>query len=143
MLLTRELKPLAICLCIEFLLDTKRLKHEFCDNIFSVLKDERLKRDLYEVKKKLIFGKEDIFLSGYKFCLINLFDELVGILEKEFKPFNLSKTNQILQVCKNLISLIKDGDFKEIERSSKDFKVNVLFPLTELIKEKLKSKQIE
>lgn len=130
-----DLMPLALCLATQELLDTKRFRKSFCDNLLLGQR-EKLHPQLLSLKRELNLsetGKK--FFDGYKATIISNLDKIIGLVSRYTK---LSPTiiQNITSACKDIMEGILLADsFEKISEFEPKFRSEVTLPLFRLMKE--------
>ncbi len=136
-LLLKELKPLAISLVLEEILDSKRFRKNFCDNLLLRL-GEFKNEELVSVKRELL-GERSAgkFFDGYKAVIMFFLDELIGCVNESFGATEQLMVQRLTNRCKEILErILHSKDFKELEGMEGVVRKEVTLKIVELLKKK-------
>ncbi|MDI6806904.1 MAG: hypothetical protein QMD14_03800 [Candidatus Aenigmarchaeota archaeon] len=130
-----DLMPLALCLATQELLDTKRFRKSFCDNLLLGRRDD-LQLRLLNLKRELNLSETGRkFFDGYKATIISNLDKIIGLVSA-YTKVNPTITQHIVSTCKNIMGEILLVDsFEKISEFESKFRSEVTLQLFRLMKE--------
>ncbi|OYT41377.1 MAG: hypothetical protein B6U78_03015 [Candidatus Aenigmarchaeota archaeon ex4484_224] len=129
-----KIKPLSLAQTIYHLLETKEILVDYGDNILLSHRESDLVEIVRDLKK-IIEKKKNEFFEFYKIILIELLDELLGLIKPKIQTLSYKKEVEIVENVKRIIRIIyTSNSYEEISSLANEFKANVLFSIYELIK---------
>lgn len=127
--------PLALALATQELLDSKRFRRNFCDNLILGQR-ERLQPQLLNLKRELNLSETSKkFFEGYKITIISNLDKIIGLVSRQLKA-NPATIQKIVASCKNIMEEVLNAEsFEKISQLEPKFKSEVTLELFKLMKE--------
>jgi hypothetical protein len=135
MITINDLMPFALALATQELLDSKRFRRNFCDNLILGQR-EKLQPQLLNLKRELNLtetGKK--FFEGYKITIISNLDKIIGLVSRQLKG-DPTTVQKIVESCKSIMEDVLNADnFEKISELEPKFKSEVTLQLFRLMKE--------
>jgi hypothetical protein len=135
MITITDLMPLALALATQELLDSRRFRRNFCDNLILGQR-ERLQPKLLNLKRELNLSESSRkFFEGYKITIISNLDKIIGLVSRQLKA-NPATIQKIVESCKSIMEDVLNADnFEKISQLEPKFKSQVTLELFKLMKE--------
>ncbi|MEM7821518.1 MAG: hypothetical protein QXX38_01755 [Candidatus Aenigmatarchaeota archaeon] len=125
-----DITPIALCIATQDILDAKRFRLNFCDNLLLRILDDKLSPILLDLKRELGSSLGDVkFLEGYKAVIISLIDNIVGLVRSRYSQVDLKMTEEIVFNGKKIIKKVLEcKTFDEISKLEPEFKSKITLP---------------
>ena len=140
MITLAEITPVALCIVTQDLLDTKRFRFSFCDNLLLRIKDEHLEPKISRMKKDIsISSLQKKFLEGHKAVIINNLDKIMGFVLSRYRNVDLRLVEGVIAEAKDLMEKVMSAEsFEELSKLEPTFKSKITLPVYELFIQSLK-----
>ena len=140
MITLAEITPVALCIVTQDLLDTKRFRFSFCDNLLLRIKDEHLEPKISGMKKDISMSSlQKKFLEGHKAVIINNLDRIMGFVLSRYRNVDLRLVEGVIAEAKDLMEKVMSAEsFEELSKLEPTFKAKITLPVYELFIQSLK-----
>lgn len=144
MVFMSELEPIALCMITQDLLDTKRFRENFCDNLLLRGKEGDLKSTIFSLKRRLNLPTKNNFLPGFKSVILNNIDKILYLVPVRYGMIDYKAVEEIVREGKKIIQeVIAAGSFEELAELESKFKSKITLPTYQLFSVKMKRRGYE
>lgn len=139
----QEVTPVGLCIVTQDMMDSKRYRLNFGDNLILRARDKNLELKLTPIKRELnSFMAERKYLEGHKIAIINNIDKIMAIVAARYSNIDLNLVDSIVFNGKVIIEkLLNAENFDKIAELDSVFKTKITLPVYDLfIRQMKKSK---
>jgi len=134
-----DVMPVGLCLATQELIDARRFRQNFCDNILLRSQDRSLEPSLTRLKRELnSMATEQRFIDGHKTAIVGNIDKIISLISR-YSQSDLNTTEAIIADSKAMIAkVLRCGNFDAIAALEPEFKSKVTLPVYSLFMGQLK-----
>lgn len=140
----QEIIPMGLCIATQDLIDAKRFRQNFADNIILRAKDRDLERKIAPIKQELnSYTHQRKYLEGHKTAIISNIDKIIVLASLRYSQIDANLVSSIVANGKLIIGKILNAEtFDKIAELEPIFKSQITLPVYDLFIRHLKKMKI-
>lgn len=133
-----DLEPIAYCIVIREVLDSKRFLKGFGDNVLLKFPIKEIEENIKKIRKELLSEIENKkHFVGIKTLLLDLLDRILA-MSNRYNSINYALASEIQNSIKKIMKNITYADnFNDLERLYEEFNRNVFLNMYKLFQESI------
>ncbi|MEM5831028.1 MAG: hypothetical protein QXO40_02400 [Candidatus Aenigmatarchaeota archaeon] len=133
-----DLEPIAYCIVIREVLDSKRFLKGFGDNVLLKFPIKEIEENIKKIRKELLSEIENKkHFVGIKTLLVDLLDRILA-MSNRYNSINYALASEIQNSIKKIMKNITYADnFNDLERLYEEFNRNVFLNMYKLFQESI------
>jgi hypothetical protein len=137
MLTLNDITPVGLCMVTQDMLDVRRYRANFCDNLLLRARDKNLEPSLTSIKIELNSVAADRkFLEGHKVAIVNNIDKILASVSARYAVIDLKAVEGIVASGKELIEkVLAANSFSTMAILEPEFKSKITLPVYGLFTE--------
>ena len=140
----QEVIPIGLCIATQDMIDAKRFRQNFADNLILRARDRALEPKITPIKRELnssIHQKK--YLEGHKTAIVNNVDKIIALVASRYAELDLNLVDSIVYNGKLIIEKVLNADsFDKIAELDPVFKSKIALPVYDLFIRHLKKSKI-
>ncbi|MFH7903009.1 MAG: hypothetical protein QXQ19_00880 [Candidatus Aenigmatarchaeota archaeon] len=133
-----DLEPIAYCIVIREVLDSKRFLKGFGDNVLLKFPIKEIEENIKKIRKELLSEIENKkHFVGIKTLLLDLLDRILA-MSNRYNSINYALASEVQNSIKKIMKNITYADnFNDLERLYEEFNRNVFLNMYKLFQESI------
>ncbi len=136
----QEVTPIGLCIVTQDMMDSKRYRSNFGDNLILRARDRSFELKLTPIKRELnSYMSEKKYLEGFKIVIISNIDKIMALVSARYSNIDLNLVDSIVFNGKVVIEKILNAEsFDKIAELDGLFKTKITLPVYDLFIRQMK-----